>query len=303
MSIRLLVVVSDQHVGSTIGLLRPGYSTAEGNEIGLNDGQRWLWEAWERMRADVRKVIGKSDAALILNGDATEGVHHGTTQVVSNDPADHLGAAIYTLTPLAEMFGKVYVTRGTECHTHGMEGKLGAAIGAEKCPATGNRAADEWHLDVAGVPISVRHHISATSRAWTLGSGLGIHLAHEQLTACRVGHPRPRVLVRAHRHQHGYAEVGDSLIAVTGPWQLLTRYAHKAVPGSISEPTAVVLETASAGSSSRGRGRTATCPTRQRCDGPRRREGGWRYEAASLRQPGHPAPHPRQGRRRRLWSR
>ena len=242
MRTRLLIVISDPHVGSTVGLLRPGFATAEGNEIACNPAQSWLWSAWEDMRARVRKIVGKSEAALIINGDATEGVHHGTTQVISNDPADHLGAAIWTLTPLAEMFARVYVTRGTECHTHGMEAKLGAALGAEKCPATGNRAADEWHLDVAGVPISVRHHISATSRAWTLGSGLGIHLAHEQLAACRAGYVRPRVLLRAHRHQDGYAEIGDSMIAVSGPWQLLTRHGHKVVPGSICEPSAIVLD-------------------------------------------------------------
>lgn len=239
---RLLVVISDTHVGSTVGLLRPGYTTAEGNEIRCNAGQLWLWAAFEELRLAVKKIKGKSEAALIVNGDIIEGVHHGGRQVISNDPADHIGAARWTLQPLAEVFEKVYITKGTECHTGNHEHAIGDMLGAEKHPATGQRAADEWHLDVAGVPISVRHHIMATLRAWTMASGLGIALTHEQVTAYRCGYVRPRVIVRAHRHQDGVAELGDSMIAVTGPWQHGTRYAHKVATASVAQPSALILD-------------------------------------------------------------
>lgn len=42
---KILVLLSDLHVGATSGLLPPNFVTFEGNEIGQNAYQKWLWSA------------------------------------------------------------------------------------------------------------------------------------------------------------------------------------------------------------------------------------------------------------------
>ena len=73
MKIELLIDVSDIHCGSAEGLAPPVTRTEKGNVIGFGDNlhQEWLWEKWAAAIAKVSAVVGKSAAALLVNGDAT----------------------------------------------------------------------------------------------------------------------------------------------------------------------------------------------------------------------------------------
>jgi len=64
------VIFGDTHFGSNGGLLPPGYVDIDGAEVGLNPGQRYLWECWE----DFCKRVGKLKPKFIIaNGDIVEG--------------------------------------------------------------------------------------------------------------------------------------------------------------------------------------------------------------------------------------
>lgn len=73
---KILVVLSDLHCGSTVGLLPPGFTAQDGNEIRQNRYQEWLWECWTDATGDYfRRHVGDEPFVLLLNGDLIEGIH------------------------------------------------------------------------------------------------------------------------------------------------------------------------------------------------------------------------------------
>lgn len=240
---QILVVVSDLHCGSTVGLLPPGFIAADGNEIRQNRYQEWLWECWLDATGDyLRRMVGDDPFVLLINGDVIEGNHHGTTQIVSADVADHVEAAIECLEPLAKRAAQVHLTLGTECHTHSTEAGIGKKLGASKNPDTGKHAHSRLTFRINGCVCSATHHCSATSRAW-LESGEYSRAMHGERAEClRAGWTVPDIIFRAHRHRAGFFTDNHSAMVVTGAWQGSTRHTHKAVPGAISEPTICVSD-------------------------------------------------------------
>jgi len=240
--IRLLVCVSDIHAGSTVGLLPPDFVAHEGQSVNQNAIQRWLWSCWLDANKWLDAVVGDDEFALVINGDATEGVHHRTLQVITPDIGDHLSAAIHILQPLAERAEDVFVVKGTEAHTGNIEEALGRELGAYKHPDTGHHSTDKLYLEVNGCPVVFHHHIGATSRTYLEASALSIHLINEQAEHLQAGLTPPRVLVTGHRHRFGAWTNAHGTCVCLPPWQGLTRYGHKVVPSAMTKPGLVVLD-------------------------------------------------------------
>ena len=243
--IDLVVQISDTHVGSTMGLLRPGFRYADDDHIKearLNLPQQWLWDRFTDATERIREKVAGRQAALVIVGDVIEGYHHRTKQVWSQESEHQVDAAVYTLGPLCSLFEKVFVVRGTECHAGDHEHKFGVAVKAVVHQETEKHAAEHWLIRVNGTVCSFRHHISATARKYLEGGGLSIHAGHEQLSALRAGWPVPTVMGRAHRHTHGIYSDGAALVAVCGGWQHATRHVHKACPASVAAPSFIPMD-------------------------------------------------------------
>jgi hypothetical protein len=241
--IRVAVVLSDLHCGSTYGLLPPDFETLEGNKVEQNAVQKWLWTCWKDATEKwLPKLIGTDEFALIVNGDATEGIHHHSTEIISPELGDHLEAATITLKPLAEWASERFVTEGTEVHTKNIEHALAKSIKAKRDPDTTKAAWPRLVLTIAGCRCVFQHHITTTSRPYLEASALSIHLGVEQLEAAKNGEPLPQVLCCAHRHRYGEFRDASGLCLVTPPWQLLTRFARKVVPSARTRPGIVVLD-------------------------------------------------------------
>lgn len=241
--IKLLVVVSDIHCGSDVGLATPETETKAGNVIGFgkNYHQRWLWESWTSGIKSIKTVIGRDheSAALLVNGDATEGSHHrNDADLIASDILTHTNMAIDCLTPLRNLVDKAFVTLGTECHTKEMEHLL-----AEKLRAETGKAKNQWLIDCnKGCLVDAKHHMGVTSRAYLEASAMSIEMANVRVNCIRAGHRVPTVFLRGHRHCGGYFTDGSGLFGVTGGFQFLTRHGHKVVPSSIPSPTILVLD-------------------------------------------------------------
>jgi hypothetical protein len=54
---KVVMVLSDLHVGSTVGLWPKDFTSNEGNLICQNKFQEWLWECWEDMLMWAQKTI------------------------------------------------------------------------------------------------------------------------------------------------------------------------------------------------------------------------------------------------------
>ena len=237
---RMAVLVSDLHCGSTYGLLPPGFVTGEGNEVKGNAIQEWLWRSWEDVWYRVREHVAADPYIVIVNGDAMEGVHHGTKEVISPDEGDHLEAAYEVLSALPA--SPMYIIEGTECHTRNMEHALAKRLKARPNPNTGRAAWDRLPITIAGTPCVFFHHISTTSRAWLRSSALGIFLANEQMHALESRDTVPRVIGCGHRHVFGSYEGPNGVCVVTPAWQGITRFGRKVVPSARVRPGIVVLD-------------------------------------------------------------
>jgi len=238
---QVLVVVSDMHCGSSVGLAHPESEMASGNVVGFgrNHHQSWLWEKWTEARSEISKIVGDDKAILLVNGDATEGCHHHNKEIIAVTIEEHCTIAKQCLEYLDEgcRFYKKLVVKGTECHTRDMEDVLAEWIGAE----TG-KAQDKWLFKINNTLIDAAHHMTTASRKYLEAGMLSIHLGNNRLNCVDAGYEAPKVVLRAHRHCGGTYSNGSAMIGVTGGWQFLTRYGKKVVTDSIPSPTVLVLD-------------------------------------------------------------
>ena len=238
--IRMAVIVSDLHCGSTVGLAHPESEQSAGNIVGFgsNKHQAWLWENWNTMQQEVRHILWGDKAALFINGDCTEGCHHRTTEIIAATIEEHAKIGVQCLAPLVKTTaGPVYLTKGTECHTHGMEDLV-----AERLKAKTGKAKDKWLVEINGCPLDVAHHMGTTSRAYLEAGSMSIAMGNARMNYQRAGHRVPDVFLRGHRHCGGYYGDGSGIFGVTGGWQFLTRHGHKVVTDSIPRPSVIVLD-------------------------------------------------------------
>ena len=82
---RHLIVVSDLHVNSHLGLWHPDFND-DGGQKGLNKFQKTLWKWWGGFCYKVERLKGYK--ILVLNGDIVQGIHpKRDTELRTLDPA------------------------------------------------------------------------------------------------------------------------------------------------------------------------------------------------------------------------
>jgi hypothetical protein len=234
---RLLVILSDLHAGSDVGLLPEKVTLDDGQELGHgeNPWQKWLWSEWLKMHEWVEKVTGADEFSLLLNGDTIEGIHHRSDEVMAAKIVEHCTIAEAALRPIVDAATDVMATRGTECHTRDLETYLMRRLDRGK-------AHDFIQFDFNGVLVDCRHHMPVTSRLHLEATGLAIVAANNRSNAIRAGHAPARIFLRGHRHIPGIYSDGEVLVGVTGAWQGLTRHGKKVVADSIPRPSCLILD-------------------------------------------------------------
>jgi len=229
------VVISDLHCGSDVGLMPEVWENDVGNEIKANPYQRWLSENFHYTWGRVLEYLDGYPFILTVNGDAIEGIHHRSTEMVSQKWEEHLDIAIRCIKPYSDLAEKIYITKGTECHTQSLEDALARELGASE-------ARNKWLYEVNGCLVDAAHHMTTSSRAANEASAYSIQMTNARVNYQRVGHRVPSVFLRAHRHAPGVWSDCYGTWVVTGAWQLLTRFGYKAVTDSIPTPTIAVLD-------------------------------------------------------------
>ena len=238
---RLLVIVSDLHCGSTVGLCPPDCPLLDDGCWTLNPIQQWIWDRWLDFNQWVDDYTRGRPFVLLANGDLTEGVHHRTVQVIHADPGVHARVAIDVLAPLAAKASRRYVVRGTGCHVgHSGEHSIGRTLRAAS--VGGAYSLHHWLFRVAGQVVSAKHHIGATSRRALRASALSINLEEELSECYAAGWEPPSLIVRSHRHTFGHYATEDAQIVVTPAWQCLTEHGWKVVPNAIPRVGGVIVD-------------------------------------------------------------
>jgi hypothetical protein len=231
--------VSDVHAGSTVALCPPKIALDDGGFYFPSKPQQWLWQGWNDYwnEVGVRRDAEDAELYVMLNGDLTEGSHHGTTQILSGNPSAQAAVVDACLAvPLALKPDRIWVIRGTEAH-------VGASACYEERIATGlwkdgrpvvrceeTDTASHWHarIDIQGVRFDVAHHGSIGSRAWTRNNVVNNLAADLFYNHAAAGVPHPHLALRGHMHQ--FADTGSAApvrVLQSGAWQLKTAFTHR----------------------------------------------------------------------------
>lgn len=240
--IRKVLIISDTHCGSRLGLCPPNATTVEGDPISQSAENAWVWERWQEFHTQwLPDIIKGEPYALVLNGDLIEGVHHGGSQILSNQPGDHFLIAALALEPVAALAEKVFVVLGTNTHTgphseHQMAYMLGAVPNGKR-----HAWAELW-LNVHGCRCKFVHHMPTSMVSWTRGGGLSRQIVAARDAAAEHGHEPPKVVVAGHRHIGDYLKNEQSASVACPPWQLKTRHAEHVVTHATGTVGGTVLD-------------------------------------------------------------
>lgn len=231
----LISLTSDHHAGGTTAVCCPeGVRLDDGGTYHPSKLQLWLWERWERYAKEVeerRKAAG-ADLWVVYNGDAVEGDHHGTGQIISRHPDAQLYVSQRVFGVLKALKPeRTFVVRGTEAHVGGSgaaEEALAKMIGAERDPDA--KTWSRWHLRFQAHHTlwDVQHHGRSGYRSWTEANAtslLAADIFHENY---KHGWPIPTIACRAHVHRFGDSHDSQPVrVLVSGSWQFKTGHAHK----------------------------------------------------------------------------
>jgi hypothetical protein len=249
----VVAVVSDLHAGSTVALCPPEIALDDGGAYQASKAQQWLWglwlSFWEKV-SDNRAALG-ADLYVVVNGDITDGDHHGTTQILSGNPTAQAAVVNAQLSvPLALRPDKLWFIRGTEAHV----GKSAAfeervALGLKKdgrpvVMSSDTGTASHWQarLDIHGVRFDFAHHGRVGQRPWTkpnVTMNMAAEIFYEH---ARHGIPHPHVAVRSHMHQFVDTYHAHPVRAIQTPaWQLPTAFIHRIAPGALADIGGLII--------------------------------------------------------------
>lgn len=245
--VRNVVCFSDTHIGCKLGLMHPdGADLDEGTRVMPSPLQLKVWGMWEEFWGEwVPKATKGEPFSVVMNGDAIDGVHHGSTTQWSQNLSDQRRHAEEKIFPKVRELceGRLYWVRGTEAHVGKSateEEQLAKAVGAVPSGETGHYARWDMWMTVGDGLVHFAHHIGTTSSAAHETSAVNAELARAFNDAGRWGRRPPDIIVRSHRHR--FCEIrlsgtiGYPTAFVTPAWQLKTPFVHRIPGGSIQEP-------------------------------------------------------------------
>lgn len=250
MSRATVVILADDHCGSPLGLF-PGdvWELEDGNAVHPNAWQQTLWTHLLDCAARVAELRRGGRLVVIHAGDAVEGVHHGTTQLLSTRPDEQERLHVAAMREFLRLIGwrrqrdRLIYLAGTEAH---------AGSGNSSTERIARQLLDTDDLDggvvrsrlvgrIEGVLFDVAHRGYALGgRSWTRSNSMRAYLESRWNDALKHGQAMPRYVVRAHRHTYGYAELWDDEGATVSEaflmpsFKLRDDYAYALAPEAVS---------------------------------------------------------------------
>jgi hypothetical protein len=240
-----LVVISDTHCGCRLGLCPPGpVMLDEGVKYFPSDVQSRVWAWWEEFWGEwIPDVTRGEPYAVVVNGDATDGRHHGSVTQISHNLDDQAKIARLIMAPVVEKCeGRLYWIRGTEAHS-GPSGEMEESLARDLKAIPneiGQHARYEMWIRIGGKAlVHVTHAIGATGSMAYESTAPMKELTETYVEAGRWHDEPPDVVVRSHRHRNIEVRIqtykGFCTACTTGGWQLKTPFVYRG-PARMSVP-------------------------------------------------------------------
>lgn len=239
-----LIVISDLHCGCRLGLCPPSVSLDDGARYKSTPIQEDVWGKWlEFWQVWVPQVTRNEPYAVVLNGDAIDGVHHKAVTQITHNLTDQARIAKRILKSIVEECeGRYYHLRGTETHV-GASGQEEERLAEELAAIQdkeGRHARWELWVEVGNGLVHLTHHIGIAGSLAYETSAVQKELEQAFVEASRWGNRHPDVIVRSHRHRNIETRIqtanGFATACTTAGWQAKTPYVYKIVGGRQALP-------------------------------------------------------------------
>ena len=100
---KTLLIASDLHSNSTVGLCKPVVKLDDGDQVHAGTARRWLWQTWQDI-LKTAKAKRRGDLYAILNGDAVElDTKNRSLQLITRNQEEAISNAVDTLEPLFDL--------------------------------------------------------------------------------------------------------------------------------------------------------------------------------------------------------
>ena len=162
MSRKIVVFVSDTHIGSSVALCPPNVVMDDGQSLTLSPLQRQLWQGWLAAWSWVSTLASGDEVITIFGGDLCEGdVKDRSTQVITRNQDTILSMVADAFAPAYTVTSKAFFIRGTEAHV-GKGAWMDERI-AKDCTLTvpySDNISSFWQLrlNIEGYRLFVAHH-------------------------------------------------------------------------------------------------------------------------------------------------
>lgn len=265
-----IVFISDLHIGHTLSLCPAKWTLHDGHEFRPNPLQDIIREHWLATWQRIAEQRKKRRLVVCLVGDACEGLHHDSTQIITArlDTQEDMAAAVINEALSISKFNPrrgdvLRAVTGTPAHDGPGAASLERVM-RQVLHYNGDhrQTRDRWLVDINKTRFDVAHQPGSGpgTRTWVRGNAFQAWLRSVYLDALESGDKPPRFIIRAHRHVYVERHVhnGAGNVVVTGyilpPWQAKTEYVYQVVPEAVTAIGALVLDIDSDGT------------TRTRCD-------------------------------------
>ena len=254
----LVVVLSDLHSGGSTALFpnRFWQSTTTEHNHTPTQRQAAMYKHFERcMEYAAQNRRGKR-LVVVHDGDAIEGVHHNSIQVITQNKAEQAGIHIDLMDTFLKRtrFSKkngdlLYYVSGTETHVGDIEQSIAKDLSAENNPE-GGRVFDHLELNINGRLVWMVHHGKGRGRGANEGNELRNWMRDVFWDCMKVKAQPPDLVITGHTHTPTWnTYIGRNINSfhmihgvVCPSWQMKTRYAYKVAPVDRNEIGAVFVE-------------------------------------------------------------
>lgn len=213
----LFVFVADTHCGSSMGLIKPDpFPLHDGGEYNPSPLQNVIWSVWEAGWSRVAQERKGKKLIIVHVGDASEGLHHQTTQIISSRIEEHeqihidcMDWAMQKAKFNSKNGDALYYISGTEEHAgNGSRSEENIAKDLDGVVSM-NENRHTWDLirkEIYGVEFDISHHGGNLGNSiMTDTNPLYNRLKIIYSDCLDTKQTIPDVWVRAHIHRYGHA--------------------------------------------------------------------------------------------------
>ena len=240
-----LIVISDTHCGCRFGLCPPTPVPMDGGGCYQASAmQKTVWSWWQEFWDEWVPTVTRGEPfAVVMNGDAIDGVHHKSVTQISHNLQDQINIAYEILAPVVEQCeGRYYHIRGTESHV-GESGQEEERL-AQRLKAipddVGNYARYELWVRIGKGLAHITHHIGISGSLHFESSAPMRELTETYVEAGRWGREPADWIVRSHRHRNIEVRIlthkGFATALTTPAWQLRTPYTYRIAGARQAQP-------------------------------------------------------------------